>query len=117
MKVNEAMAGNPQPLLEEGRKRIWFAQDDEFRLPRGAMYVNFRSPLVGEDVAQTARAVLYTSVLKDSVNEYTYPALLAGLNFSFYKHAQGISLRLSGYDDKQFVLLRDILRFSNLAEG
>ncbi len=104
--------GNPETpelVLEEGRKRIWFAQDEQFRIPKGAMYINFRSPLVGQDVNQTAAAVLYTALLKDEVNEFTYPALLAGLNFSLYKHAQGISLRVSGYDDKQALLLQDLL--------
>ena len=47
--------------------------------------------------------------LKDHVNEFAYPALLAGLNFDFYKHAQGISLRISGYNDKQALLLEELL--------
>lgn len=100
----------PELVLEEARKRIWFAQDEKFRLPKGATYINFRSPMVGQDVEQTAAALLYTAVLKDQVNEYTYPALLAGLNFNLYKHAQGISLRVSGYDDKQALLLEDLLK-------
>ncbi|QFU77913.1 peptidase M16 [Halioglobus maricola] len=107
--VDKASAGNPKLVLNEPRKRIWFAQDDEYRIPKGAMYVNFRSPEVGQNAEQAAMAALYTSLLRDQVNEYTYPALLAGLNFSFYKHAQGVSLRISGYTDKQFVLLKDIL--------
>lgn len=113
--VGQEMVGNPQRVLNEPRKRIWFAQDDEFRIPKGALYVNFRSPLAGQSAEQAARASLYTAVIRDQVNEYTYPALLAGLNFSFYKHAQGISLRISGYTDKQFVLLKDILE--DIAEG
>lgn len=100
----------PRLVLETPRKRIWFAQDDEFRVPKGATYINFRSVEVGQSPEQTAAAVLYTALLKDHVNEYTYPALLAGLNFSLYKHAQGISLRVSGYDDKQSVLLEDLLK-------
>lgn len=100
---------HPELALEEGRERIWFKQDEQFRVPRGAMYINFRSPLVGQSPGQSAAAVLYTALLRDRVNEFTYPALLAGLNFSFYKHAQGISMRISGYDDKQFVLLDDLL--------
>ena len=100
----------PALVLDEERKQIWYAQDEQFRLPRGATYINFRSPLVGQSAQQNASAVLYTALLKDQVNEYTYPALLAGLNFSLYKHAQGISLRISGYDDKQAVLLQELLQ-------
>lgn len=99
----------PAVVLEGKRQKIWFKQDEEFRVPRGATYINFRSPEVGQTAGQSAAAVLYTSLLKDQVNEFAYPALLAGLSFNFYKHAQGISLRISGYDDKQAVLLQQLL--------
>ena len=44
------------------------------------------------------------------MNELSYPARLAGLSFGFYKHAQGISLRLGGYSDKQVILLERLLQ-------
>lgn len=100
---------HPFVALQEARQKIWFMQDDEYRIPRGATYINFRSPEVGQSAKQTASAVLYTAVLKDDVNEFTYPALLAGLSFNFYKHAQGISLRITGYNDKQALLLEELL--------
>lgn len=99
----------PAVALQEDRLKIWFRQDDQFRVPKGATYINFRSPEVGQTVEQTAAAVLYAAVLKDDVNEFAYPALLAGLNFDFYKHAQGISLRITGYNDKQALLLEELL--------
>ncbi len=107
--VNPDNPSMPTVVLERNRQKIWFIQDDEFRVPKGASYINFRSPHVGRSADQTAAAVLYTELLKDSVNEFTYPALLAGLHFNFYKHAQGISLRVSGYDDKQNQLLDRIV--------
>ncbi|MFN2329873.1 MAG: insulinase family protein [Chromatocurvus sp.] len=99
----------PEVRHEAERQRIWFRQSEEFRVPRGAMYINFRSPAVGESAAQTAAAVLYTNLLSDRVNTFTYPATLAGLNFSIYKHAQGISMRISGYNDRQLTLLERLL--------
>ena len=99
----------PEVVLELARQKIWFMQDEKFRIPRGATYINFRSPEVGLSAQQTAAAVLYTALLRDQVNEFAYPALLAGLSFNIYKHAQGISLRISGYDDKQSVLLQQLL--------
>jgi secreted Zn-dependent insulinase-like peptidase len=64
---------------------------------------------VGQDARQAASALLYTALLKDDVNEFAYSAMLAGLSFDFYKHAQGISLRVTGYNDKQSVLLQKLL--------
>lgn len=107
--LDEGYTGNPVRVLQEGRKTIWFAQDSEFRLPRGATYINFRSPLVGANAGQSASATLYSALINDQVNEFTYPLRLAGLNFSVYKHAQGISLRVGGYDDKQAALLDKLL--------
>ena len=104
-----AIAGAPAVTAESGRQTTWFGQDDEFKVPRGATYINFRSPLVGVDAGQTATAVLYTGLINDRVNEFSYPALLAGLNFRIYKHAQGISLRVGGYNDKQQVLLERLV--------
>ena len=65
----------PEVVMEDGRQKIWFLQDDEFRIPKGASYINFRSPHVGVSADQTAAAVLYTSMLKDSVNEFAYPGV------------------------------------------
>ncbi|MFV0278463.1 MAG: insulinase family protein, partial [Parahaliea sp.] len=99
----------PQKVLAAGRQTVWFLQDDEFRVPKGATYINFRSTEVGQSPRQAALAVLYTALLKDAVNEFAYPATLAGLNFDLYKHAQGISRRISGYNVKQGLLLERLL--------
>ncbi|HEY7776508.1 MAG TPA: insulinase family protein, partial [Kineobactrum sp.] len=107
--LQEDLLPHPVMALSEARQSVWFGQDPEFRIPRGATYINFRSPEVGQRPGQTAAAVLYAALLKDAANEFTYPALLAGLDFDVYKHAQGISLRVSGYTDKQQVLLGQLL--------
>lgn len=99
----------PEVRHESQRLRVWYRQAEEFRVPKGALYINFRSPAVGQSAAQTAAAVLYTNLLSDRVNTFTYPATLAGLNFSVYKHAQGVSMRISGYNDKQLTLLSRLL--------
>lgn len=104
----------PQLRVEQPRKRIWFKQADEFRVPKGAMYLSFRSPLVSASAEQKAASALYTRMVTDSLREYTYPALLAGLGFNFYNHAQGISMRVSGYNDKQLMLLKELL--ANIAQ-
>ncbi|MCX2983249.1 peptidase M16 [Halieaceae bacterium IMCC14734] len=99
----------PQLLRDSGNLKLWYRQDDEFRIPKGALYTNFRSPVVNSTVEQAAAVQLYVGLLTDAVNEFAYPAQLAGLNFSLYRHARGISLKVSGYNDKQLVLLQQIV--------
>lgn len=99
----------PELRIQQPRKKLWFKQGEDFRVPKGAMYVSFRSPLVADAAEQKAASALYTRMVKDAVREYTYPTLLAGVGFNFYAHGQGISLRVSGYNDKQFMLLEELL--------
>jgi insulysin len=99
----------PQIALETDRQTIWFMPDDEFRIPRGVTYINFRSPEVGGSAQQTVLVALYAALLNDLVNEFAYPAHLAGLSFDIYKHSSGISLRVGGYNDKQELLLQRLL--------
>ncbi|MFK7976837.1 MAG: insulinase family protein [Halioglobus sp.] len=99
----------PQLLLDSPSQKIWFMSDDEFRVPKGFTYIDFRTPALGQTPRQSAMASLYTSLLMDKVNEFAYPARLAGLGFSFGKSAKGMTLRLSGYTDKQSLLLARLL--------
>jgi insulysin len=103
------IAAEPLLVQESDRLRVWYRQDDEFRVPKGVIYTSFRSGKVNDSAADAAAAQLYLSLLQDAVNEYTYPAYLAGLNFSLFAHSRGVSLKVSGYNDKQLVLLRRIV--------
>jgi insulysin len=102
--------GVPALVHERERLRFWYRQDDEFRVPKGVIYTSFRSGKVNDTAADAAATQLYLSLLQDAVNEYTYPAYLAGLNFSLFSHSRGVSLKVSGYNDKQLVLLQRIAK-------
>jgi len=106
----------PQQLVASPRLNIWQRQDDEFRVPKGAMYTNFRTALVNDTVEHAAASQLYVSLLNDAVNEFTYPALLAGLNYSLSISSTGISLSMGGYNDKQPELLARIVENIDAAD-
>jgi len=59
-------------------------------------------------VREAALTQLYSSAIADSLNEISYPALLAGINFSVRSHTRGLSIRVGGYNDKQGLLLEKI---------
>ena len=99
----------PTRLVELPGHTVWFGQEAEFRIPKGGIYVNFRSPLVAESVEDTTEALMYVRLLNDELNELTYPAFLAGLNFSFYTSPWGISMRVTGYTDQQDVLMEQLI--------
>lgn len=99
----------PELVLDTQRQKIWLMPDVQFRVPKGFTYINFMTPALGQTPGQSAMASLYAALLNDRVNEFAYPARLAGLGFGFGKSGAGITLRMSGYNDKQFVLLERLL--------
>lgn len=95
----------PALVVDEPRFHVWYRQADKFRVPRGALYVNFNTEKVTESATAAAISQLYVELLRDAVNEFTYPAYLAGLNYSVDAGGRGIGLTVSGYNDKQMILL------------
>ena len=116
----------PRLLVDEAGLTLWFHQDDKFRVPRGAMYMSFPSENDNSPRGWALEA-LYVNLLQDAVTEITYPAMLAGLGAGFYHDSRGIGLKISGYDEKQAVLLKamveaittaqfDATRFANIKD-
>jgi len=99
----------PQLLSDTGGLHLWHLQDDAFALPKTSSFFSVRSPQAQSDVRQSALLEWYVQVLRDDLNELAYPAQLAGLDYRIDAHARGFSVRISGYDDKQAVLLKSII--------
>ena len=52
---------------------------------------------------------LLARMANDALNEFAYPAMLAGQSYSLYRHRRGLSVRLSGWSDNQDLLLARIV--------
>ncbi|UZE94896.1 insulinase family protein [Alkalimarinus alittae] len=102
----------PKPeLLEKSEGfSLWHYYDTSFGTPKSNIYVNLRSPVANNTAEHAVLNSLFTSMVQDELNEYTYPAYLAGLNYDLYSHIRGISIKIGGYSEKQTLLLENILR-------
>lgn len=100
-----------KPLLLESEEnyRLWFYQDDLFSVPKSGLFFSVRSPLASDQAKHAVLAQMYVMMLNDHLNEFVYPAQLAGLQFSLSKHTRGFSVRISGYSEKQTLLLARIV--------
>ncbi len=105
----EQPSSTPSLVVNDPRLRVWYQQDTTFEVPRGNLLANFLTADVNSSATAAAASQLYTALLSDAVNEYTYPAYLAGLNFGISTSGRGIGLSVSGYSDKQLVLLERIV--------
>ncbi|MCP4196625.1 MAG: hypothetical protein GY762_05685, partial [Proteobacteria bacterium] len=89
--------------------RFWHKADTEFGTPRANLYLSFRSPVAVATPRDAVLSDLLTRMVEDGLNSFSYPAYLAGLNYELYPHLRGMSMKISGYTDKQPELLQRIV--------
>ena len=103
-------ASEPSVILEEPGLRVWSLTDTSFNMPRGNVRVMITTPAASATPDDNVLIQIYKSLLSRSLNEYGYPAREAGLNYSITAGRRGLLISLAGYQDKQAVLLEDILK-------
>jgi len=105
------LTNNKKPELLKRSKGldIWYSADTSFGTPKANLFVTIRSPATMKSPNNLNLTEMMVSLLKDSLNEFSYPAYLAGLHYELYNHIRGITVKISGYNDKQSTLLNKIL--------
>ena len=99
----------PEKIAERPGFELWHQTDTSFDVPRASFFVTVRTPAGQGSVENSILMSLFVSAIKEQLNEFTYAALIAGLEYSLYRHQRGFSIRISGYDDKQSKLLTEII--------
>jgi insulysin len=99
----------PKLIRNDELVRTWYKKDDQFWVPKANLFVNCRNTLPGATAENNLKARLYTDVVRDALEEYSYDAELAGLDYSVSSHSMGIEISVSGYNDKLSVLLEKVL--------
>ncbi len=110
LKPVSVMAARPLPLLREEGFQLWHRQDPGFHIPEADFYFSIRSPLANDSPRHAVLTELLVRMVEDAINEDLYPARLAGLGYEMHRHIRGISVRISGYDQKQPLLLQRLLQ-------
>ncbi|KLV09252.1 peptidase M16 [Photobacterium aquae] len=104
----------PQLLQDLPGFRLWFKQEHEFRVPKGVVYVAIDSPHAVSSPRNIVKTRLCVEMLLDAINEAAYPAEIAGMSYNLYAHQGGVTLQLSGFSEKQPLLLQLLLdQFAN----
>lgn len=107
----DARAAEPRPARIVSRPGfdLWHHADVEFGQPRTNFYFAVRSPIANDSPRHAVLSTLLARMANDALNEFSYPAALAGQSYSLYSHRRGITVRLSGWSDKQRRLLARIV--------
>ena len=108
LKIDIAQNIPKQILIDDGIT-LWYQPDNEFSTPRANFYFNIKSPLANSSAKNQVLTELYVRLVNSQLTKTIYPAYLADLNYSLYRHARGISVRISGFEDRQSELLMLII--------
>ena len=110
LSLTEADDDMPLPVIQGEAAEIYVDTDLEFLVPRAVTLVSLRNPggLISLEDATTA--AVYTMLVQDDLNALAYPALLAGVNYRIGSPPKGFRISIGGYEDKQLVLLDEVLR-------
>ena len=87
---------------------LWHLTDTEFGSPRARVRVHLGTDAAGASPAAIVSAQLYSRLVMDALNEYAYPARLAGLSFGLSPSSNGLALAVGGFDDKLDTLLERV---------
>ena len=100
----------PVLLRNTSRSRIWFKQDGEFKVPKVNIRLQLATPLAYSSVTNAAMTKLFTLLLQENLNEYSYPAHVAGLRYAVMNSVEGIDISVSGYSENIELLFNRIVQ-------
>lgn len=87
---------------------LWYYADTQFGSPRANFSARLALPVLSS-CQQEAQSDLYLGLVQDQLDASLYPARLSGLAYGLSRWDNGIVLNISGYADKQPVLLTQVL--------
>ncbi|MCB1744610.1 MAG: insulinase family protein [Gammaproteobacteria bacterium] len=100
----------PERIASSPGYELWYKQDETFKRPLADFYFSVRSPAANQTAQRSVLTELYVDLVNDALGAFSYDASLGGLDYSLYAHMRGFSVRISGYSDKQKVLLERVLQ-------
>ena len=109
LKKTDSVGAVPIRLADAPGYELWHKQDADFRQPRADFFFSARSPQSNNSPRNAVLANLFVKIVNDNLTEFIYPALLAGLHYELYTHMRGITVRISGFDQQQGMLLKKII--------
>ena len=104
-----AQGQRPARIVRRPGFDLWHHADVEFGQPRTNFYFVVRSPIANDSPRHAVLSALLARVTNDALNEFAYPAALAGQSYALYRHGRGMTVRFSGWSGKQPLLLERIV--------
>lgn len=108
--LEDGIQNTPVVIAQSDGLQFWYQQDDTFRIPKGEVIVRFSIPGPAMLDQQQAMALsMYADILRDRLNEFAYPAQMAGVSFAINGSQRGLDVTLGGFSSGHEALLRKVL--------
>lgn len=82
-------------LVESDQLRMWYKKDDTFHVPKAHVYLQFSSPQSYLTPLNCVLSKLVVEVMKETLNEFSYHAEVAGLEYSLDSNTDGLIVNTS----------------------
>ncbi|KAJ4475639.1 insulin-degrading enzyme [Lentinula aciculospora] len=99
----------PHLIRETPLSTLWHKKDDRFWVPKAHVLIDIRSPVSNSSARSAVLTRLFTDLVTDSLEEFSYDAALASLSYNCTSHTKGMYVSLQGYNDKMSVLVQHVL--------
>lgn len=93
--------------------RIYSQVDTELEIPRGSLSLSFISNVINKNPRKYLVAKLFAKMKKEELNEWGYPARLAGLSFNISHGYNTLTLDVSGFSHHLPDLMENLLEDKN----
>ncbi|EGV62059.1 metalloprotease [Yamadazyma tenuis] len=100
---------SPFLIKDDNQFQVWFKQDDQFNVPNLILHLFLHLPKSNDSIESSIKTQLFCDLLDDELNDISYYASTVGLSLSVNQWRDGILVKLNGYNDKIFTLLKEVL--------
>lgn len=104
----DSLPKHPRIVYSNGLTRLWYKEDNKFLLPKAAIRLELRNPLVYFSPVNVNMTAIFVDLLLDSLTEYLYPAEMADLRYRIIATSYGLNVNVHGFNDKIDRLLKTI---------
>ncbi len=78
-------------------------------MPKANIVVGLKNPMIALTAESTVKTRIFSDLVRDALEEYSYDAELAGLEYNLEIDARGLFIDVSGYNDKLPAFLEQVL--------
>ncbi|KAK2666179.1 Peptidase M16, middle/third domain [Fusarium oxysporum f. sp. vasinfectum] len=103
---------NPRVIRNDCIARTWWKKDDTFWVPRANVVVSLKTPLIYASAENNVKARLFSDLVCDALEEYSYDAKLTGLQYNVGLHSREQvvkTMRDLEINEDRFKIIRELL--------